>query len=83
MVCWHGRVCDGAARIFARAFFQAVAARQQQCEHGYEFAFEEAKRAVLLATRRRAGHKVATPLYELRDPDMACPAPAPEPEQKS
>lgn len=69
VVCWRGRVCDGAARVFARAFFQAVAGCMS-----YERAFVEAKRAVLLVTRRsggRAGTAVATPLYELRDPDTA------------
>ena len=47
VVCWQGRVCDGAARLFACAFFQAVAGQM-----GYKRAFAEARRAVLLATSR-------------------------------
>jgi len=62
VVCWQGRVVDAAARIFARAFFQAVAAGME-----YGRAYDEARRAVQLATRRSGA--VATPLYELRDPD--------------
>ena len=43
----------------------AVAAGQMD----YERAFDEARRAVETATGRRRGARVATQLYELRDPD--------------
>ena len=62
VVCWQTQCADGAARIFARTFFQASA---QGCT--YEQAFEEAKRGVLGTTRRAAasgGPRV--PMYELR-----------------
>ena len=69
VVCWQGRVCDGAARLFACAFFQAVAGQM-----GYKRAFAEARRAVLLATRRSRDKGVALPIYELRDPDVVVEA---------
>ena len=49
VVCWRTKVLDAAARIFARIFFQQLAA-----EASAQSAFDEATRAVKLCTRLAA-----------------------------
>jgi hypothetical protein len=63
-VCWQSKVHDEAAAIFSQKFFQAVALKQT-----YQEAFDEAKRAVLLATQQKRGALFATAKFELRDPE--------------
>ena len=64
VVCWSTRVLDAGARVFARVFFQRVAAGSRPQD-----AFEEAKRAVRCCTKQRDG--LAVQLFELADPDAA------------
>jgi len=64
VVCWPTRVLDAGARIFARVFFQQVAAGSRPRN-----AFEEAKRAVRCYTKQRDG--LAMQVFELVDPDAS------------
>ena len=73
VVCWRSEVEDGAARILARAFFQALGSSGSADADAVRAAFESAKAAVRLVTRsgRLAGGIVASvPKYELRAPGV-------------
>ena len=69
VVCWESKVLDIAARLFSRAFFEMLAGGASA-----RHAFDDARRAVLLCTRDWRGKRMATPVYELCDPE-ASPAP--------
>ena len=77
VVCWRTRCLDAAARLFARVFFQHIAGSRGGGGSLYTRAFEEAKRAVQLCTRDWKGRKVASPCYDVRDPDDPSTAPPP------
>mmetsp|Transcript_70046 Transcript_70046/g.210451 ORF Transcript_70046/g.210451 Transcript_70046/m.210451 type:complete len:1272 (-) Transcript_70046:33-3848(-) len=82
IVCWKTRLLSEAGPVFSEAFFQALAQGRN-----YMQAFEQAKQAVTLVTRRGTlavgRHPCDVPRYELRDPDANPPResvidPAPE-----
>ena len=69
VVCWRTKVKDGAARVFALAFFRHL--RQSGAPADYRAAFAEAKLAVSRVTRPgRLGTGVASEVqrYVVRDP---------------
>jgi hypothetical protein len=65
VVCWSTEVADEAARIFARSFFEEIAAKNNVPA---KEAFEQAKLAVTSMTRpgKIAGVEGHVPKYELR-----------------
>ena len=73
----HALLLDAAARLFARVFFQHIAGSRGGGGSLYTRAFEEVKRAVQLCTRDWKGRKVASPCYDVRDPDDPSTAPPP------
>jgi len=70
VVCWRTQAYDDAARIFAKAFFQALEDGRSAAD-----AFEDAKAAVMFVTRPAKmlhglpdGIPASVPMYELRGP---------------
>jgi len=69
VVCWRTKVCDPAARVFARAFFKGLEDGRSVVD-----AFEDAKNAVMCVTHSGqltglpAGMTTSVPKFELREP---------------
>ncbi|KAJ8598735.1 hypothetical protein CTAYLR_010674 [Chrysophaeum taylorii] len=83
VVCWRTRAHDGAARLFSKAFFDALVhlnnKRQQRLDKRiahYVRAFREAIDTIRFQTRQGQlanGVSAQVPLYEIRDPSAAHP----------
>jgi len=68
VVCWRTKVHDDAARVFAEAFFEAVA--QEGHEHDYRRAYWNGVHALNFKTHPTAGTALGNdvPLYKLINP---------------